>query len=392
MPKRHQLNYRCPVCRGTDIQLILEIPQTPTHCNLLWPERSRAHEAPRGEIRLGYCSTCTHIYNYAFDAKQMEYTQKYENSLHFSPRFQDYATSLASKLIEKYDLHGKIIIEIGAGKGDFLIMLSEMGGNRGLGFDPSYEPGLGEHLSDRVTFVQDFYSEKYADLDADLICCRHVLEHIDEPSTFIENIRRAVGEREETVFFFEVPNVKYTLVDMGIWDIIYEHCSYFNSRSLAWLFSSTGFSVREVTETFSGQFLTIDAHASYNVEATGKESREIRENVALFTASYQQKVSTWRKVISEIVQRGQKAVVWGAGSKGVSFLNTINGEQAFEYVVDLNPRKQGMFVAGTGQKIVSPNFLKEYRPDLVVIMNPNYKKEILQMLAEMDLAPDLRLA
>ncbi len=385
-------SYHCPVCRGSDIRIILEVQEVPAHCNLLWPEKSMALEAPRGEIRLGYCSTCSHIYNYAFDAHQMEYTQAYENSLHFSPRFQDYATSLAGKLIERYDLHNKTIIEIGAGKGDFLIMLSEMGGNRGLGFDPSYEPDLNHHRSDRVTFIQDFYSESYADLDADLICCRHVLEHIDEPSTFIANIRRAIGERGETVVFFEVPNVSYTLIDLGIWDIIYEHCSYFNSQSLAWLFTAAGFNVRDVRETFSGQFLTIDALPANNLELQGEKSRGISEDAAQFALNYQQKVGAWRQEISKTVQHGQRAVVWGAGSKGVSFLNTVNGERAFEYVVDLNPRKQGMFIAGTGQKIVLPAFLKEYQPDLVVIMNPNYENEIRQMLAEMDLAPICRLA
>ena len=390
----HQLQsfFICPVCECTDIQLILEIQQVPAHCNLLWPERELALEAPRGDIQLGYCSTCTHIYNYAFAPRHMEYTQAYENSLHFSPHFQGYANSLASHLIDRYALHSKTIIEIGSGKGDFLIMLAEMGNNHGLGFDPSYEPDLTDHRSDRVTFIQDYYSEKYTDLDADLICCRHVLEHIDEPSTFLTNIRRAVGEKEGTVVFFEVPNVMYTLVDMGTWDIIYEHCSYFNRESLAWLFSLTDFHVRDVRETFSGQFLTIDALPTDNIGNRREYSREISEHVDRFTSNYQQKVGTWQEKIDKIKERGQKAVVWGAGSKGVSFLNTLNAEHAIEYVVDLNPRKHGMFVAGTGQKIVSPGFLKEYQPDLVVIMNPNYEKEIRQMLAEMNLAPICRIA
>ncbi len=390
----HQLQsfFICPVCEGTDIQLILEIQQVPAHCNLLWPERELALKAPRGDIHLGYCSTCTHIYNFAFDPRHMEYDQAYENSLHFSPHVQDCANSLASDLIDRYALHSKTIIEIGSGKGDFLIMLAEMGNNRGLGFDPSYEPDLAGHRSERVTFIQDFYSEKYVDLEPDLVCCRHVLEHIYKPSAFLTNIRRAIGEKEGTAVFFEVPNVKYTLVDLGIWDIIYEHCSYFNKESLIWLFSSTDFHVRDVRETFSGQFLTIDAIPGSRNGPNSENAKEISQHVALFSLNYQQKVSAWCIEIDKIKESRQKAVVWGAGSKGVSFLNTLNAERACKYVVDLNPRKQGMFVAGTGQKIVSPDFLKEYQPDLVVIMNPNYENEIRQMLAGMDLAPICRIA
>ena len=42
-----------------------------------------------------------------------------------------------------------------------------------------------------------------------------------------------------------------------------------------------------------------------------------------------------------------------------------------------------MYVAGTGQKIVSPDFLKSYQPDVVIVMNPIYQVEIQQMIEDM---------
>ncbi len=44
--------------------------------------------------------------------------------------------------------------------------------------------------------------------------------------------------------------------------------------------------------------------------------------------------------------------------------------------MDLNPNKQGNYIAGTGQKFVSPEFLSEFNPDSVIVMNPIYAKEI----------------
>ena len=38
----------------------------------------------------------------------------------------------------KEGLRGKDIIEIGCGKGEFLLLLCEMGNNRGTGFDPGF--------------------------------------------------------------------------------------------------------------------------------------------------------------------------------------------------------------------------------------------------------------
>ena len=73
-------------------------------------------------------------------------------------------------------------------------------------------------------------------------------------------------------------------------------------------------------------------------------------------------------------------MVWGAGSKGVTFLNLIDPIGQIEYIIDINPRNQGKYVPGTGQNILSPEFLREYQPDVVLVMNEIYKDEIQQIL------------
>lgn len=74
-------------------------------------------------------------------------------------------------------------------------------------------------------------------------------------------------------------------------------------------------------------------------------------------------------------------MVWGAGSKAVTFLNILKTQGLVEYVVDINPRKTSLFVPGTGQQIVQPEFLQQYKPDVIMIMNPIYRQEIAQDLA-----------
>jgi hypothetical protein len=85
-------------------------------------------------------------------------------------------------------------------------------------------------------------------------------------------------------------------------------------------------------------------------------------------------------------------VVWGGGSKGVMFLNTLRPERGVEYMVDINPRKRGMYVAGTGQQIVSPEFLRAYRPDTVIIMNAIYGEEIRGQLDRLEVKAEILLA
>ena len=128
----------CALCGSRRVAPLYEVRDVPVFCNNLWAGREEAVACPRGDIELLFCRECGYIWNTAFDASRLEYTGSYDNSLHFSERFRGYAGSLAQRLIDRYDLRGKEIIEIGCGKGDFLVMLCRMGGNRGFGFDRSY--------------------------------------------------------------------------------------------------------------------------------------------------------------------------------------------------------------------------------------------------------------
>ena len=67
-----------------------------------------------------------------------------------------------------------------------------------------------------------------------------------------------------------------------------------------------------------------------------------------------------------------------------SYLNTFKNSQ-IEYAVDINPYKQEMYIPGTGQEIVSPEFLKIYKPDFIIIMNPIYEDEIRMIISNLKL-------
>lgn len=384
----------CPVCSFADIEVFVEIPQVPIHCNILWSTRNEARKAPKGDIRLGFCKACGHIFNILFEPDSMKYSKDYENSLHFSSRFQDYARSLATRLVKRYELYNKDIIEIGCGKGDFLKLLCELGRNRGIGFDPSYEhERIRSDSKEQITFIQDFYSEHYANYKADFICCRQFLEHIQYPRDFLINLRHTIGSHNGTIVFFELPNVMFTIKDLGIWDIIYEHSGYFSISSLAHVFSSSGFEVSNVSESFEGQFLCIEAmpiDGLTNLKCDNSDDlKRIAQDVDAFAYNYRYKVESWQRKLEKIEKITERAVVWGAGSKGVTFLNTLEVQDQIKYVIDINPHKQGKHVSGTGQKIMPPAFIQEYKPHIIIVMNPIYVNEIRQATKNMNISPEL---
>jgi hypothetical protein len=73
---------------------------------------------------------------------------------------------------------------------------------------------------------------------------------------------------------------------------------------------------------------------------------------------------------------GRSVIVWGAGAKAVTFLNIVDPTgSVISHVVELNPRKAGRFIAGSGQEIVEPNALRELRPEVIVLI-VHYREEI----------------
>ena len=380
----------CPVCGSKQLKVFFEMSNVPVLSNVLWTSKDTAKKCAKGDIKLAFCPVCSYIMNTAYDPSRLEYTQAYENPLDFSPRFQTYARSLAKRLVERYELYNKKIISIGCGKGNFLLLLCKLGNNRGVGFDPAFvEQEEHRKAKNRVKFIQDYYSERYANYHSDLIICRQTLEHVQNPKDFLTMLRRMIGNRLNTRVFFEVPNALQIFHKLHVWDIIYEHCSYFTPTSLARTFSSSGFRVCELTEDFEGQFLCV--HASANNQDVPdfdsmqpSQANRIASYIASFVANYKSKVKSWKRKLEQMEGSEQRVVVWGAGSKGVTFLNTFKNSP-IEYAVDINPNKQGTYVAGTGQQVVSPDFLREYQPDVIIVMNPIYGREIRQLTKKLGL-------
>lgn len=387
-------NRVCPNCGSVGMSVFYEVNDVPVHSVLLLPTREEALRYPKGDIALGFCQSCGFISNLAFDPGLHEYSSRYESTQAFSPTFNAFARRLATRLIKRYDLHDKDIIEIGCGQGEFLTLLCELGGNRGVGFDPAYaSDGSASEASDRITFIKDFYSEEYAEYESDFVCCKMTLEHIQQTADFVTTLRRSIGDGRNTIVFFQVPDVTRILRELAFWDIYYEHCSYLSPASLAHLFRECGFSVIDLWKDYDDQYLMIEARPGVTKEMPSQISQEdtqgLAQEVAYFSQNYGHALQKWQDYFCKVREDGRRVAIWGGGSKAVSFLTTLDLKDEIEYVVDINPRKRGTYLAGSGQQTVTPDFLLQHKPDVVIVMNPMYRQEIDQDLNRMGLTTEL---
>ncbi len=372
----------CPACLGSDLLITHRESSIPTNSCLLLPSLEEAAGYPRGDLALTVCKSCGFVFNSDFDVSLSEYSARYEETQGYSARFVEFARDLAKRWVQKYSLEDKSVIEIGCGSmGEFLQFMVEGGAGHAIGIDPALNVERIEvDNPDSFTWIPDFYSEKYADLQADAVVCRHTLEHIQPVREFMEMVRRAIGDRPETIVLFELPDVRRVLDEVAFWDVYYEHCSYFSLGSLARLFRETGFEVLHLEMDYDDQYLLIEARPSA-VPVPGNVfdvEDDIDSLVALtesFGVGYTKILDRWRTEIAEVATTGAETVIWGAGSKGVSFLTNL-GSDLVSAAVDINPVKRGMYMAGTGHEIISPEDLVGRNLGLVIVMNPIYLEEI----------------
>jgi hypothetical protein len=385
----------CQACGHHPVEIFHEVRRIPSQSVLLFRTRQEALEMPRGDLVLGCCPACGFIGNLTFDASLLEYSSRYEETQGFSATFTKFHTDLAKRLIDLFDLHGKMILEIGSGKGEFLTLLCELGNNRGVGFDPVYdERRTTSPAKDRMTFIKDFYSEKFTDVQADVVCCKMTLEHIATPLAFLTMVRRTLGDRPSIRVFFQVPEVTRILREGAFWDMYYEHCSYFTPVSLEGVFRRAGFAVQNVWSEYDDQYLMVDAVPGKpdRMERSWKTTQtvgDVRAVVEQFRRDVKTRIDGMNMLVEERARKGERMVIWGAGSKGVGFLTSLRHSEVIRYAVDVNPHKHGTFMAGTAQEIVPPGFLSTYQPHVVFVMNPIYQNEIGASLREVGVTAEL---
>ena len=285
----------CPSCGARGLAVFHEQSEIPVHSVRLVDTYEEARDFPRGALRLGFCERCGFITNTAYDPGPQDYAVAYEETQGFSPRFRQFSRDLAARWVEQYDLRGKHVLEIGSGKGEFLVDMCELGVAGGVGIDPSYVDGrLTSPAARRITFLNEYYSDAHAPLTGDAVVCRHTLEHIHATGELVRTVKRSLAGRDGTVVLFELPDVLRVLHEVAFWDVYYEHCSYFTPGSLARLFRLNGFDVLNLELDYDGQYILIECRQSDGIPSGPLPLEEDPAEVADAVRGFRQSLAATR--------------------------------------------------------------------------------------------------
>jgi len=387
--QEEQAHTRCPICGAGDISTFIEIDRLPVQVSALLPTAALAREAVTGQIVLAYCHRCGFVHNRRHEPDKVLFEPGYEASLAHSSIFRSYIEDLAARLIGRYDLREKSILEIGCGDGYFLRELCQLGTNYGTGIDPTIKQERSEAAGDgSVRFIADYFSDRYKHITADCICSMSVLETVPNPRQFLTDLHHMIAEPDRAVVYFEVPNAAYMFNNRATWSVYYEQYGHFTEHTLANLFNRCGFEVLDSGSCYEeGQYIYVEAKpipGPLPADEPGDEKvHKLPEELQVFADAQRSNIEFWQRRLDDLRLAEKQVVTWGSAGKGCSFLNLLNTHELVHYVVDINPDRQEKYIPGSAQKVVAPEFIAEYRPDVIIITNPIYEQEIKKQVCEL---------
>src|SRR4051812_45759319 len=111
----------CQACGSRDLEPFYEVPEIPVHSCLMVDRREAALAFPHGQLQLEFCHGCGFVQNGLYDETLQSYSPAYEETQAFSPRFMEFLERLVDDQIARHGLRDKQVVEIGCGKGEFLV-------------------------------------------------------------------------------------------------------------------------------------------------------------------------------------------------------------------------------------------------------------------------------
>lgn len=340
------MKYKCPHC-SSNVELYFHLDNSPILQNVLYDSEEEAMSCNRIAVDFYYCNSCCYLFNPSFCADDIVYDARYNNDQMSSPYYREYLSGVADKLISQCLLDdSSSILEIGCGNGYFLKLLMDKAQvTHVCGFDPAYDGQYG--LSNIIH--KEYFSKN--DTKYDLVILRHCFDSFIKSPDLIDSIRDSIADGG--AIYIEYPSLEY-IMDAGDFSMLYHEChSYYSLLSIAGLLKKFHLKIDSVFHLFNGQYSGV---VCSKLDAGG------------FDCS----------AILKIINRYKNIVIWGVSGRAVTLMNHLClNKKIVKYGVDINHKKQGKYIPGTGQRIISPADAISSSPELVIVSNPNYLDEIM---------------
>ena len=388
---------KCRHCKTELNHVFIDLNSSP-------PSNSYLSEAELSETEAWYplkvmvCDNCWLVQTEDFVDVDEMFSDDYAYFSSFSASWLQHAEQYVEKVISRFSLNkNSNVVEIAANDG-YLLQYVHNKKIPCYGIEPTKSTAAAAR-DKGIEIIEDFFGiEKAEELvkkgkRVDLSIANNVLAHVPDINDFVNGF--AIILKDHGVATFEFPHL-LNLVTKNQFDTIYhEHYSYLSLITVQQIFKRNGLTVFDVEKLSThGGSLRVYAQRSdtgqhainSNVDNLIKEEIDNKLNTLTFYNGFQEKAEKVKNDLLLFLKEAKKnkltVAAYGAAAKGNTLLNFagINSE-LISYVVDLNPAKQNQFMPGSHIPIVNEEHLKKHRPDRIIILPWNLKKEIMEQLS-----------
>lgn len=294
----------------------------------------------------------------------------------YSPEMRAFREAQFADWAQRYGLAGRRVLEIGCGRGEYLMLLKKAGLDaRGL------EAGTASLRACRAAGLQvtrGYLTRRSVMLPGapfDAFASFNFLEHWPDPVGSLRALMRNLADG--AVGLVEVPNVDMILRQGLFAEFIADHLLYFTEDTLRFTLSRAGFEVLNCRAVWHDYILSAEVRKRAPLDVGRLEARRVAITDALhaFIARFP----------------ARQVAVWGAGHQALAMIALAGIGAELCYIVDSAPFKQGRFSPASHLPIVAPETLKAEPVQAVIVMAASYSDEVAAILRR-DHDPSLAVA
>jgi hypothetical protein len=314
----------------------------------------------------------------------------------YSDSWVAHAESFVDEAVDKVGLGpDSFVVEVASNDG-YLLQHVLPRGIRCLGIEPSVNVGADARRKGVETRTDFLGADTGAAVRAEhgpagLVIANNVYAHIPDIVDFTKGLRALVADGGWVSI--EVAHLA-SLVEHAEYDTIYhEHFQYYTLASIRNALASSGLAVAdaELLGTHGGSIRVWARPA----DAVGAPSLRVAEILADEEAAGLHELSGYRgfgervvglrhellRFLLDAAAAGKRVVGYGAPGKGNTLLNYCGiRTDLLEYTVDRNPYKHGRYTPGTRIPVLGPERIAVDRPDYVLVLPWNLRKELTAAL------------